>query len=64
MPNSSNSFPSSELNSHELETLSNEKDFPTSTNDQLFILMIGLMLPKNYSILCQKLGREAYCIFW
>ena len=33
MPHSSNSFPRSELNSHELETLSTEKDFPTSTNE-------------------------------
>jgi len=35
MPNSSNSFPRSELNSHELETLSTDKDFPNSTNDQV-----------------------------
>lgn len=33
MPNSSNSFPRSELNSHKLETLSTEKEFPTSTNE-------------------------------
>jgi HlyD family secretion protein len=33
MPNSSNSFPRSELNSHELETLSTEKKFPISTNE-------------------------------
>ena len=35
MPNSSNSFSRSELNSHALETLSTEKDFPNSTNDQV-----------------------------
>ena len=35
MPNSSNSFSRSELNSHELETLSTEKKFPNSTNDQV-----------------------------
>ncbi|HEY9297152.1 MAG TPA: biotin/lipoyl-binding protein, partial [Phormidium sp.] len=35
MPNSSNSFPRSELNSHKLETLSTEKEFPNSTNDQV-----------------------------
>ena len=35
MPNSSNSFPRSELNSHDLETLSTEKEFSNSTKDQV-----------------------------
>src|ERR671933_1410858 len=35
MPNSSNTFPRSVLNSHALETLSTEKEFPNSTNDQV-----------------------------
>jgi len=35
MPNSSNSFSRSELNSHELKTLSTEKEFPNSTNGQV-----------------------------
>lgn len=35
MPNSSNSFTRSELNSHKLEILSTEKEFPTSTNDEV-----------------------------
>jgi hypothetical protein len=64
MPNSSNSFPRSELNSHELETLSTEKDFPNSTNDQVIHTDDWSYATKNYSILCPKLGREAYCIFW
>jgi HlyD family secretion protein len=35
MPNSSNSFSRSELKSRKLETLSTEKEFPNSTNDQV-----------------------------